>query len=81
MVRGKMGVGFVQSPGQNHWVLTLSRNTRVGGINENALRQLRAELYNPFHHPQFADSGMNANAAKFALITAASVAPDLSGAD
>jgi outer membrane receptor protein involved in Fe transport len=74
---GDTGVGYVFGPGQNNWDLTLIKNTRVGGINEKARVQFRAEFYNAFNHPQFANPALNASVANFGLITASSVAPRL----
>jgi outer membrane receptor protein involved in Fe transport len=74
---GNTGVGWVYGPGQNNWDLTLSKTTKVGGIRENAQLQFRAEFYNAFNHPQFANPALNAAAGNFGLITATSVAPRL----
>ncbi|MGB7284490.1 MAG: TonB-dependent receptor [Candidatus Acidiferrum sp.] len=74
---GDTGVGYVYGPGQNNWDLTLAKTTRVGGINEKAQLQFRAEFYNAFNHPQFANPALNAAAPNFGVITAASVAPRL----
>jgi hypothetical protein len=74
---GDTGVGYVYGPGQNNWDLTLAKTTRVGGVNEKAQLQFRAEFYNAFNHPQFANPALNVAAPNFGLITAASVAPRL----
>jgi hypothetical protein len=74
---GDTGVGDVYGPGQNNWDLTLSKTTKVGGINENGQLQFRAEFYNAFNHPQFANPELDVAAPNFGLITAASVAPRL----
>jgi hypothetical protein len=75
---GNTGVGYVYGPGQNNWDITLSKNTRVGGITEKAMLQFRAEFYNAFNHPQFANPGLVDNSTStFGVITATSVAPRL----
>jgi Carboxypeptidase regulatory-like domain len=74
---GNTGVGWVYGPGQNNWDFTINKDTRVGGFNEKARIQFRAEFYNAFNHPQFANPALNDSVANFGLITATSVAPRL----
>jgi hypothetical protein len=74
---GNTGVGYFYGPHQNNWDLTLSKSTRVGGLNEKAQLQFRAEFYNAFNHPQFSNPALNDSAANFGQITSTSVAPRL----
>jgi hypothetical protein len=74
---GNTGIGFVYGPHQNNWDITINKATTVGGLSEKAVLQFRAEFYNAFNHPQFANPALNASAANFGAITATSVAPRL----
>ena len=50
---GNMGMGPLLGPGQFNFDAALMKNTRVGGVNEGATLQFRAEFFNLFNHPQF----------------------------
>lgn len=51
---GDSGVGAVLGPGQFNWDISLLKNTK---ISERVNLQFRADFYNAFNHPQFADPG------------------------
>ncbi len=51
---GNSGVGAVLGPGQFNWDISLLKNTK---ITERVNLQFRADFYNAFNHPQFADPG------------------------
>lgn len=51
---GNSGVGAVLGPGQFNWDISLLKNTK---LNERVNMQFRADFYNAFNHPQFADPG------------------------
>jgi hypothetical protein len=81
---GNSGYGIALGPGQNNWDLSLTKTTTVGGLNEGATLQFRAEFFNAFNHPQFTNPGNSTavawtatNASTFANITALSVNPRL----
>lgn len=74
---GDSGVGVLRGPGQFNWDFSLVKNTRVGGIHENANLQFRVEFFNAFNHPQFNNPGTSITAATFGVITATSVNPRL----
>lgn len=70
---GNSGVGLVLGPGQFNWDIALIKQTKV---TESQSVLFRAEFYNAFNHPQFA----NPNTAKgptFGSITSTSVNPRL----
>jgi hypothetical protein len=50
---GNSGVGLMLGPGQFNFDASLSKQTRVGGIREDAKLEFRAEFFNLFNHPQF----------------------------
>jgi hypothetical protein len=49
---GDSGVGGVTGPGQFNWDISILKNTQ---ITERVRMQFRADFYNAFNHPQFAD--------------------------
>jgi hypothetical protein len=75
---GNSGIGAIFGPGQFNFDATIGKNTRVGGINEGATLQFRAEFYNMFNHPQFSNPASNdVTSAAFGQITSTSVNPRL----
>jgi hypothetical protein len=74
---GNSGVGIVRGPGQFNFDFSLVKNTRVGGIHENANLQYRLEFFNAFNHPQFNNPGTSVTAATYGVITSTSVNPRL----
>ncbi len=51
---GNSGVGVASGPGQFNWDISLLKNNQ---ITERVNLQFRADFYNAFNHPQFADPG------------------------
>jgi hypothetical protein len=51
---GNSGVGIALGPGQFNWDFSLLKNNK---ITERVNLQFRADFYNAFNHPQFADPG------------------------
>ena len=49
---GNMGAGNILGPGQNDWDMSLAKLIK---IRENQSLEFRAEFYNTFNHPQFAN--------------------------
>jgi hypothetical protein len=75
---GNMRRAVMRGPGQFNWDVSLGKQTTVGGLRENAQLQFRAEFYNAFNHPQFANPGVAFNSGStFGKITQTSVAPRL----
>jgi len=75
---GTVAQGIVTGPGQFNWDISVGKMTRVGGIREDGQLLFRAEFYNAFNHPQFANPGTAASSSStFGVITASSVAPRL----
>jgi TonB dependent receptor len=54
---GNSGLGTFSGPGENNWDISLVKNTKVGGIREDATLQFRAEFFDAFNHPQFNNPG------------------------
>ena len=74
---GNSGIGIVQGPGQLNFDASMIKNTKVGGINENATLQFRAEFYNIFNHSQFSTPALGVQGGNFGQISSTSVAPRL----
>jgi hypothetical protein len=74
---GNTGRGAFRGPHQANFDMALSKSTKVGGLNEAASLQFRAEFFNAFNHPQFANPGTSVGSGSFGKIGATSVAPRL----
>ncbi len=76
---GNSGIGIIEGPGQFNFDASISKLTRVGGIREDAMLQFRAEFFNIFNHPQFANPTTLdvSQTQSFGLITGSSVNPRL----
>jgi outer membrane receptor protein involved in Fe transport len=69
---GNSGVGAVTGPGQANMDLAIGKRF-ILAEGKNLL--FRAEMFNAFNHPQFANPGTSADASDFGVITATSVNP------
>jgi hypothetical protein len=76
-VWGNAGIAIAQGPGQFNFDMSLIKNTKVGGINENGMLQFRAEFYNVFNHTQFNNPAVGVQGGNFGQISSTSVAPRL----
>jgi hypothetical protein len=75
---GNTSRGILRGPGQNSTDLALAKTTIVGGVREDAHLDFRAEFFNAFNHPQFADPTVVVSTpASFGKINATSVAARL----
>jgi hypothetical protein len=74
---GNSGVGIILGPSQFNFDTTVSKNTRVGGVREDAMLQFRAEFFNLFNHTQFSNPAYNLALPNFGQITSTSVNPRL----
>ena len=73
---GNTGRAILMGPGQGNWDLSLSKQTRVGGIREDGNLEFRAEAFNAFNHPQFSNPGTAISSpGTFGIITSTSVGP------
>jgi len=57
--------------------MTLSKETRVGGLREDATLDFRTEFFNVWNHPQYANPGTAVGTASYGVINTSSVAPRL----
>jgi hypothetical protein len=90
---GDLGRAAFRGPHQANFDASLTKSTKVGGLSEGAMLEFRAEFFNAFNHPQFANPGTSLNIAlvpqnnnqppvptlegNFGKIQATSVAPRL----
>src|ERR1700690_4002795 len=75
---GNSGVGIILGPGQFNWDMSLVKDTKVGGLREDANLQFRAEFFNVFNHPQFNNPAVvDVSKANVGQITTTSVNPRL----
>ena len=71
-----LGRAVVRGPDQDNTDLSLFKNTRVGGLREDAQLQFRADFFNAFNTPQFSIPVVaNPYAKNFGQITSLAVAP------
>jgi hypothetical protein len=70
---GNSGVGIMRCCTQLNFDMSIVKNTKVGGLREDANLQFRAEFYNLFNHTQFNGPDNNRNSTTFGLITKTAV--------
>ena len=72
---GNTRPGIFRGPAQNNTDLSLIKNFSLRWPNEQAGVEFRAEMFNAFNHPQFADPGFAVDQGSFGVITNTTVAP------
>jgi hypothetical protein len=72
---GTLGRGSVRGPGQNNFDIAISKATRVDWWKEGAAVDFRAEFFNAFNHPQFANPNVLLPFSSFGQITATRMSP------
>lgn len=72
---GNTGRNVLFGPGQFNWDLALIKDTRVGGIREAANLEFRAEAFDVFNHPMFANPGVAVSTPSFGVISSTSAGP------
>jgi hypothetical protein len=72
---GNSATGIVNGPAQANLDLSLSKNIPLRWPREGSSLQFRAEFFNVFNHPQFADPDNNFSSATFGIISSTSVNP------
>ncbi len=72
---GNVQRGSVRGPGQSNFDLALNKSTKVGWWTEGATVQFRAEFFNAFNHPQFADPNLLLPFPGFGQITKTRMSP------
>ena len=72
---GNSATGIVDGPGQANLDLAISKAMSLHWPHERSSLTLRAELYNGFNHPQFANPDSNFTSPTFGVISSTSVNP------
>jgi hypothetical protein len=72
---GNSGTGIVDGPGQANLDLSISKAIALAWPSEKSTIQLRAEFFNVFNHPQFANPDTSFSSPTFGVITSTSVNP------
>jgi len=72
---GDSATGIVNGPAQANLDLSISKNIPLRWPREGSNLQFRAEFFNVFNHPQFADPDNNLSSATFGIISSTSVNP------
>jgi hypothetical protein len=70
---GNSGTGLVSGPGQANLDLAVSKMQALPWLHEKTALQFRAELFNAFNHPQFANPDSNFSSPTFGVISSTSV--------
>ena len=70
---GDSAVGIMRCCSQVNFDMAIIKNTKVGGLREDANLQFRAEFFNLFNHAQFNEPGNAFGGAGFGEITSSSV--------
>jgi outer membrane receptor protein involved in Fe transport len=70
---GDSAVGIMRCCTQFNFDMAIIKNTKVGGLREDANLQFRAEFFNLFNHAQFNEPGNAFGGAGFGEITSSSV--------
>ena len=70
---GNSGTGIVDGPGQANLDLAVSKEIVLAWPREKSSLQLRAEFFNAFNHPQFANPDTNFSSPTFGAINSTSV--------
>jgi hypothetical protein len=74
---GNSGIGVVRGPGNDNWDMTLSKETKVGGIREDATLLFRTEFFNVWNHAQYQNPGTAVGTASYGVINQSAAAPRL----
>src|SRR6478609_9036035 len=72
---GNSGVGIANGPDQMNFDLSLGKVTNTRWLGEKTNLESRAEFYNAFNHPQFANPFTDVSASNFGQILSTSVSP------
>jgi Carboxypeptidase regulatory-like domain len=74
---GNAGIGLARGPGNDNWDMTLLKETKVGGLREDATLIFRTEFFNVWNHAQYQNPGTAVGTSSYGVINQSSVAPRL----
>jgi Carboxypeptidase regulatory-like domain/TonB dependent receptor/TonB-dependent Receptor Plug Domain len=72
---GNSGTGIAEGPGQANVDLALTKKVAVSWPVEKSAVEFRAEFFNTFNHPQFANPDTNFSSQSFGVISSTAVNP------
>lgn len=72
---GNSGTGIVDGPGQANVDFAVTKSVFVSWPREKSSVEIRAEFFNAFNHPQFANPDTNYSSPTFGVISRTSVNP------
>jgi hypothetical protein len=72
---GNSGTGIVDGPGQANFDFAVTKSVVVSWPREKSSVEIRAEFFNAFNHPQFANPDTNYSSPTFGVISRTSVNP------
>lgn len=72
---GNAPIGAVRGPDQRNWDIAILKDTRTGWPNETANLQFRAEFFNAFNTPSFANPIASTTSSAFGLVTSTTTSP------
>jgi hypothetical protein len=72
---GNSGTGIVNGPGQANLDLALAKKVAITWPIEKSAVEFRAEFFNAFNHPQFANPDTNFSSPTFGVISSTAVNP------
>ncbi|WP_232298939.1 TonB-dependent receptor [Granulicella tundricola] len=74
---GNSSVSAARGPGNDNWDMAVVKETRVGGIRENATLDFRTEFFNVWNHPEYSAPATAVSAASYGQITSSAGSPRL----
>lgn len=72
---GNSGTGIVDGPGQANLDLAIAKVFPLGWLHEQNTLEVRAEFFNAFNHPQFANPDSNFTSPTFGVISSTAASP------
>jgi hypothetical protein len=72
---GDSGVGIVMGPDQRNWDLAVTKRIPVGWFHRESMWEFRAEFFNAFNTPQFADPDTYTADSTFGIVSGTAVSP------
>ena len=74
---GNSSVSAARGPGNDNWDMALVKQTRVGGIREDATLDFRTEFFNVWNHPEYSPPATVVSATNYGQITSSAGSPRL----
>jgi outer membrane receptor protein involved in Fe transport len=72
---GNIGYGDVRGPDQRNWDLAVTKHIPVGWFHHESMWEFRAEFFNAFNTPEFADPDPNTADGTFGFVSGTAVSP------